>query len=787
MNASENCITLIKKLEGFVSKPYYDYNQWSVGYGTRCPEEDRVRYQTYGITTAEADALLRKYVDGFAEDLNEFIDDNNLSLKQCQFDALLSFTYNLGSDWMNNQSTFRTSVLKGSTGNDFIFAIARWCTANNEILDSLIKRRLIEANLYLNGTYSTAVPSNYKYVIFDNVLENAVNDVRIQAYDSTKTSSIRATASKSGFHFLGWYTAEEGGALVTSVGPKTTLKTLYAHWQDGDGKLDADGNVIGTAAQYQHTITDAAGQLVREKPDINGKEVDELAAGETVTIVADFIDENGIRWAKLSTGGWINMSESDAGDDSTVKVLDEPAIVTVVNSYVNIRSGAGTQYTLLGTANKGDQMTITKTKEVKGELWGRYIGGWISLTYTDFDIVMEERAEDADVVTAIGIVNVDKLNIRGGTGTKYPIVGALYRGDKVEITLQKTVGVMVWGKISNGWIWLDCVDLTPVGSDYVPGTDTSDKNETTQQPTTPAEKVIATGTVVNCTSLRIRAGAGTGNAQVGSLACGTSVEIYEKTTVGSQVWGRISKGWICLTTYVDLDASGSQGSTGSGTTSGGSTTASGIRGTVVNCSSLNIRASAGTNHAKVGKYANGTRVEILETTKVGSATWGRTSRGWVHLYYIRLDTTSGSASSGATASGSTSAGTSTGTMSGVVADTDELRIRSAAGVQNPQVGTLKRGTRVEILETTKVGSTTWGRISKGWISLYYVEMDSEVAGSTKTVTAASLNIRSGAGTSNAKVGSYPRGTQVKILETAKVGSTLWGRTNKGWISLDYVR
>ena len=36
------------------------------------------------------------------------------------------------------------------------------------------------------------------------------------------------------------------------------------------------------------------------------------------------------------------------------------------------------------------------------------------------------------------------------------------------------------------------------------------------------------------------------------------------------------------------------------------------------------------------------------------------------------------------------------------------------------------------------------------------------------------------------VGSYQKGDVVTILETTSVGTTQWGRTNLGWISMDYV-
>ena len=54
---------------------------------------------------------------------------------------------------------------------------------------------------------------------------------------------------------------------------------------------------------------------------------------------------------------------------------------------------------------------------------------------------------------------------------------------------------------------------------------------------------------------------------------------------------------------------------------------------------------------------------------------------------------------------------------------DNVNIRSGAGSDYPAVGTLNYGDRVTILEDKKVGDTTWGKTSKGWISLDYVSLD----------------------------------------------------------------
>ena len=53
---------------------------------------------------------------------------------------------------------------------------------------------------------------------------------------------------------------------------------------------------------------------------------------------------------------------------------------------------------------------------------------------------------------------------------------------------------------------------------------------------------------------------------------------------------------------------------------------------------------------------------------------------------------------------------------------DSLTVRENPGTSGTKVvGYLTYGTKVEILETTMVGSTKWGRIANGWISLDYAK------------------------------------------------------------------
>ena len=107
---------------------------------------------------------------------------------------------------------------------------------------------------------------------------------------------------------------------------------------------------------------------------------------------------------------------------------------------------------------------------------------------------------------------------------------------------------------------------------------------------------------------------------------------------------------------------------------------------------------------------------------------------------------------------------------------DALNVRSGPSTSYGITTKLYKGDKVEILET----SNGWHKIKAsngkiGWVSGDYIKVSS---GSTSqpststtkaTVTATSLNVRSGAGTSYSVITKLPKGTVVDVLESASNG------------------
>ncbi len=630
---SDECVRILKLEEGFSKKPYWDYTQYTVGYGTRCPDDMVDYYLENGITEEEAEVLLRNFLTAIERDLNKKIVDNyQLNLTQNQFDALVLFSYNCGTGWTyETDGTFHNAIKNRATGNDLIRAFALWCSAGGEIKTFLLRRRLSEANMYLNGIYDQTPPENYCYVLYD--ANGGSTSPRSQGYDSNLTAAPYPVPTYDGYSFDGWYTQKSGGTKVTALDASHNGTTLYAHWVDPNG---------------------------------------ETPSGKPVSLT-----------------------------------------VTVTATDVNLREGPGTNYARIGSANKGDQYTITEVASGSGYQWGKFDGGWICLQYTNYDEVVSEVPEEPtepettpteppateppateppateppateaptepeESNKLMGTINVNEwLRVRSGPGTGYSVVEYLHPKDRVEILERKTVGSMVWARIANGWISMDYVILDQGSSSGG------------AQPSG-----AVTGVITNCSQLRIRSGPSTQYSIVGYLDGGTTVTITDRTTTGSMVWGKISDGWISMD-YVSLNSGSSQSSET-------------VYGYCNVEEWLRIRTGPGTSYAVAGYMKPQERVEITERRTVGNTVWGKTSKGWISMDYVILES-----------QGSGSSSQSTTETKTIVADL--LRVRREPGTSHYVVDFLYYGTKVEILETTVVDGTTWGRISNGWISMDYAK------------------------------------------------------------------
>jgi len=139
-------IELIKKFEGFMSKPYKcPAGIPTIGYGaTFYPDGKKVTMSDKAITEAEATALLASMLTKFEQYVDSYCVD---TITQNQFDALVSFCYNLGP--ANLKSSTLLKKVNANPNDETIRAeFMKWTKAGGRVLKGLVTRRTAEADLY---------------------------------------------------------------------------------------------------------------------------------------------------------------------------------------------------------------------------------------------------------------------------------------------------------------------------------------------------------------------------------------------------------------------------------------------------------------------------------------------------------------------------------------------------------------------------------------------------------------------------------------------------------------
>lgn len=146
MKISENGLNLIKEFEGFSSKPYLDVvNVPTIGWGnTYYPDGKKVTMNDKPIDEIEATKILENVAQ---RDFGSVVHKSVIvPLSQNQYDALVSFAYNVGG----GAFTKSTLVLKLNKG-DYIGAsneFLRWNKAGGKVLSGLTRRRKAEKALF---------------------------------------------------------------------------------------------------------------------------------------------------------------------------------------------------------------------------------------------------------------------------------------------------------------------------------------------------------------------------------------------------------------------------------------------------------------------------------------------------------------------------------------------------------------------------------------------------------------------------------------------------------------
>ncbi len=146
MQTSDKGIALIKQFEGCRLTAYQDsVGVWTIGYGWTQPVDGKPIRAGMTIKQETAERLLKTGLVSYENDMSRLV---KVDLTQGQFDALVSFTYNLGA-----RSLSTSTLLRKLNAGDYAGAsdeFLRWNKAGGKVLNGLTRRREAERALFLS-------------------------------------------------------------------------------------------------------------------------------------------------------------------------------------------------------------------------------------------------------------------------------------------------------------------------------------------------------------------------------------------------------------------------------------------------------------------------------------------------------------------------------------------------------------------------------------------------------------------------------------------------------------
>jgi lysozyme len=147
MKVSDKLIKMLRHHEGVRSKPYRcPAGLWTVGVGHLIGDGKSLPESwNKTFTTEEIDGILKSDLNRFELGVSKMLP--NVRLRQCEFDCLVSFAFNLGLGTFQ-RSTLRQALLRGDK-EAAMESLMKYCRAGGKVLRGLENRRKDEKAMFL--------------------------------------------------------------------------------------------------------------------------------------------------------------------------------------------------------------------------------------------------------------------------------------------------------------------------------------------------------------------------------------------------------------------------------------------------------------------------------------------------------------------------------------------------------------------------------------------------------------------------------------------------------------
>ncbi len=333
----------------------------------------------------------------------------------------------------------------------------------------------------------------------------------------------------------------------------------------------------------------------------------------------------------------------------------------VTATSLNVRSGPGTNNNVLFTVKKNETVEIKDLSngwyKIKNSLGKE---GWASSTY----ISKYGNTSNSEIITTTQKQTTTSVNFRNGAGTSYRIIATLPKGTKVEVISE-----------SSGWTKVKYDGrLGYIASNYL--------EDIKINSNTPVTKEVSTD------SLNVRSGPSTSYSVLEKLKKGTKVSVISE----NNGWSKIN--YNGKEAYVSSRYLSSISPNNNNDTSKPES----IKETKeVNTDSLNIRSGPGTNYSKIGTISKGSKVGVISESNGWSKINYNGKEAYVSSKYLNSISPNNN--------NDTSKPESVKETKEV--NTNSLNVRSGPGTNYSKLGSLSKGSKVEVISE----SNGWSKIN----------------------------------------------------------------------------
>lgn len=225
MKVSDNGVNFVKRWEGLYLKAYQDIvGVWTIGYG-----------HTKGVKPSDRLANEQEAHEILKEDLQSHMwkadSQITVELTQNQYDAIVSFCFNLGANILTGSSLL--SYINNEQWQQASNEMLDYCHAGGKFVQGLYNRRKAEAELFMTNVGVSRETLSYDSSWFTNERGTFVSceTIKVRNIPSVNGEHLRTLNSESSYMYDGYGIEKDGYVWLRGVDG-----TYLASGETKDGK-----------------------------------------------------------------------------------------------------------------------------------------------------------------------------------------------------------------------------------------------------------------------------------------------------------------------------------------------------------------------------------------------------------------------------------------------------------------------------------------------------------------------------------------------------------------------